>query len=735
MHLVKTPQEITLPKNQELLYFTVPEDTQWVPEKNIQLMNQVMHAGVARFGIEATADLIQWFIHGYQHQTDIVANALQSFFDNVEVVYTKKVTVEPHVLYSFHFSNAYVHPLKTVNDFVKTDPLTTVVGAMQKQLQGNEKVVFDITCAYPREELFTLGPKYINDASGGLLFKNPNWQHYSPWKEAIEKYRQLLFETVITLKIYAPTLKKTRYIVNQVYTALQVFNGPNQLLSQPTTNTHSLVLCMDELAALWHPPNTHFKHLKIAWSGDNICAPVGLRNNKKGVFLGENFCQNSFNPIHLQDEDRKRHMYVLGKSGMGKSTFMHTLIRQDISAGRGVAVLDPHGRLVKDVLQTSIPKDREEDVVVIDIADLEYPPPINPILLPEGDIERFLAAGQIAAILEKTEEGHHSRISDTLLNVLKTVALEECPTVIDVDNVLTDVAYRRKLLLKNTEYDIEKFWAEFDSKNPSTKNDLIGPVTQRMRQFYSNPLFRNIMCQPDPINFKELIASNKIILISLENAFGMTSFQQEFIGSILLTQIEMAHYSVARGKRNRLHEYYFYIDEVHTFTNAKNSLTDILSEARKWGLRLIVAHQYLDQLSSEVRAAVIGNVGAKAIFKIGFEDASRLSRELRPHYDDLALTNLDLYTAAVKVTHKKKDQTAFTLHSRLPAGEIDTPDSLAREYALRAQSIEGNEFKTRKFVDSWYKDRYQLKKNIKNDEGEPPLASPNQSKSWLTKDG
>ncbi|NJM40732.1 MAG: ATP-binding protein [Anaerolineae bacterium] len=276
------------------------------------------------------------------------------------------------------------------------------------------------------------------------------------------------------------------------------------------------VLCAHEVATLFHLPHSDFQTPTIAWR-DTARPSDAILNNTDGVVIGK----YREAEIHLPDEDRKTHVNIIGKNGTGKSTLMHNLIHRDIAAGKGVYVIDPHGTLIKDIVRGSIPDERMDDVVIIDVADEAYPPPLNPLAIP--DESGSIAVGQVTAIIDKMygEPSAATRWTNVMQAALSTLRFEQTPTVRDVTKLFTDTEYRLSLLNQHRE-DLDEvsyeFWEKYNAMTSEARKDELNyPVVHRMQSFYSSPTLYPIMCHPDTLDWRKLLASNKIILVSLKS--------------------------------------------------------------------------------------------------------------------------------------------------------------------------------------------------------------------------
>jgi hypothetical protein len=459
----------------------------------------------------------------------------------------------------------------------------------------------------------------------------------------------------------------------------------------------------EEIATAWHLPHQDFVGQNIHWlKGGQVRIPSQLQNRQGGVLVGSNSYGGNISPVRLSDNERLTHIHVLGKTGTGKSTLLHHMIHQDILSGKGVAVIDPQGKLVENLLRTSIPKGREQEVVVIDLANDEYPPPLNLLALPPGTNHNN-ASGRIMAML-----GKHGSFADTvtvaptLRAALVTLWQEPTPTVRDVVRVFTNEAYRNQLLAKVDHPVVEDFWEMFEAKNQGQREQLIAPIVTRMTDLYGNPYLYPSICHPDTLDFASLIAQRKIILISLGVDIGkIPDIDRYLLGSMLLFQIQIA---VMNGAA-KTNPFYLYVDEVHQFITSP--LSRMLSEVRQHNLSITLAHQYLDQLEGETLEAVMGTVGTMLVFQCGINDARALAPYLKPNFATDHLLSLDLYHAVISMRLGTQTLPAFNLITSEPiASKKPSQIDLVREQRIRKLSHQLYTPKTREDILAWLKKRY-----------------------------
>jgi RecA/RadA recombinase len=465
-----------------------------------------------------------------------------------------------------------------------------------------------------------------------------------------------------------------------------------------------LVLQQEEIAALWHLPYEGFSSSAIQWiTAKQVALPKALRALKTVSFLGYNRYGGQQQAVYLPLEDRTSHVTIVGKSGTGKSNLIHHLIADDIANGRGVCVVDPHGTLVSHILQTSIPKTRDRDVVVLDLANsLDgqfYPPPLNLLAKPDPTVEAGVAVGMLMDIFTKMYDSFaETRMASLLSNALMTLSVQPQPTLLDIERLFSEPIYRVELLDKMDNLMVKRFWSRFDAESLAQQQQMTAPLLRRLDSFYTNNTLLAITCHPTPIDLKSLMRQNKIILVSLAaDETKIQKLERELLGAVLVAQVQMAAMSGAIQRT----PYMLYVDEAQQLIST--SLPTMLSEARKYGLGLVLANQYYKQLAGETFDAVEGNVGTIIAFEVGESDARLIASYMKPAFTQSDLVALGKYRAAISLRYAGERQPAFSLET-LP---IQTPkDAIRREQYLRRLSVESYTPTPYSEVKKWLHQRY-----------------------------
>lgn len=716
-------------------HLRLPKTTSWEGARALQLTDQLLYAYQSLvFRIVAQAGRIEWQIVDLTGREPVgMEQAIRASYPTAEIETTPFDAFRPtdasvhRYLVKYQYAiPEFVAPIRYVDDLREPDPLAAVVQAMSG-LQADERIIYTLTVVGIADYAYKEGEKLItrNVYDGSLLglLRPQKVDRFIPEEQRVfaAKLGQRLYQCLLTVQIDAPERERLQSLLvidNQtVGFDHPQFNGIrwyDEKKSDPTVYVDSdekdlassdmglylsladpkqqtpqleqlrqdirLIFEPREIASLWHLPHTGFVANWITWTkATQVELPQVLMGKRAGVCLGINRVGRREEGVFITDTDRSTHSLVVGRTGMGKSNLLHHLIHQDIAQGRGVAVIDPHGDLVRRILSSSIPLTREADVVLLDLANEEYSIPLNPMRGLTGEV----AVARVSSILSMLYDdlGAMPQTADALENALLTLQSEPEATLRDVNRLFLDEAYRQTVLEQTQDEVAQEFWLDdFGSQTAAQQKQIGSPVIRRIRAFYRNPYLRAIICHPDGLDVARLIREQKIILVSLAaNEEHLPQREQRLIGALLLARLQMAVMSGAAS----VHRFYCYIDEVQHFVTS--SLDRVFSEARKFNLSLTVANQYLGQLTGKTLEAVMGNIGALVAFGCSDKDANELAHYTKPNFTPEMLLNLDRFHAAVWMRHNGEQQPAFSLN---PLAPLEIPaDAATRIVRIRATSI------------------------------------------------
>ena len=369
---------------------------------------------------------------------------------------------------------------------------------------------------------------------------------------------------------------------------------------------------------------------------DEIITPLGKTNFRKRESV-----------FGIKTDDRRRHIYVIGKTGSGKTTMMENMIIEDMIAGRGVGLIDPHGDFAEKILHF-VPEDRIDDVIYFNPGDVNFPIGFNP-LEKVGDEHRHIVASGLMGVFKKIWPDVWSARMEYILNNA-ILSLLEYPnsTILGVIRLLTDKDYRKEVVSGLEDPIIKNFWInEFSRYTQKLESEATASILNKIGQFVANPLIRNIIGQPhSTINIRKMMDEGKIFIANLSKG-RIGEDNSALLGAILITKMQLAAMGRVNIPEKERKDFYLYVDEFQNF--ATESFSSILSEARKYRLDLVLAHQYIEQLDEKVRPAVFGNIGTIVVFRVGAEDAEFLEKEFSPEFLATDLVNLSKYSIYIKL--------------------------------------------------------------------------------------
>ncbi|MFH1866789.1 MAG: type IV secretory system conjugative DNA transfer family protein [Patescibacteria group bacterium] len=433
---------------------------------------------------------------------------------------------------------------------------------------------------------------------------------------------------------------------------------------------NKIVLNSEELASLYHFPLPTTETPNIRWLGARR-APIPVNIPHEGITLGINRYRGDEMPVKIKTDDRRRHVYIIGKSGTGKSVLLQNMIVQDIKAGYGVGLIDPHGDLVEGVLG-QVPESRFNDVVIFNPSDVERPVGLNMLEYTNPEQMDF-AVQEMIAIFYKLfpPEMIGPMFEHNMRNVMLTLmADKEHPgTIADIPRMFTDKEFQKYKVTKVTDPVVRAFWEkEMAQTTDFHKSEMLGYLISKVGRFVENEMMRNVIGQPrSGFSFREIMDQQKILLVNLSK--GTTGeVNSSLLGLIVVSKLQMAAMSRASVAESARRDFYLYIDEFQNFIT--DSISTILSEARKYRLDLTIANQYLQQLvqgnDTKIRDAVLGTVGTLISFKIGIEDAELLAKEFAPVFSAHDLVNIEQYNAYVKLLVDNAPARPFNMKTSPP---------------------------------------------------------------------
>lgn len=465
-----------------------------------------------------------------------------------------------------------------------------------------------------------------------------------------------------------------------------------------TFDSAGFILNIEEVASIFHLPHTNVETPNIAYTNTKVGEPPAnlptLRNTpaEELSLFGSTTFRQANTKFGIKRVDRERHLYIIGKSGVGKSFMLNLLTLSDIYQNEGFAVVDPHGDYAQDIMKF-IPENRIKDVIYINPDDADFPVAFNPMEYTDENRRNNIASEIVGVLKKMFGDSWGPRLEHILRFTL--LALLETPdtTMLGITRMLTDKNYRKMIINNITDPVVKAFWVtEFASWNDKFAAEAVQPVLNKVGAFTAVPIVRNIIGQPkSSFSIRQAMDEGKILIVNLSRG-RIGEDNAAILGSLIITKIQLD--AMSRSDIENIAErrpFYLYVDEFQNF--ATESFAVILSEARKYGLRLTVANQYVSQMPEEVRDAVFGNVGSMVTFRVGADDAQYLSKYFEPVFEPLDLVNLDKRNIYVSMSIDGQTSVPFSAQSlNLPTPQFDHTQAIVEHsrqmYSMKRSDVE-----------------------------------------------
>lgn len=403
------------------------------------------------------------------------------------------------------------------------------------------------------------------------------------------------------------------------------------------------------------------------------------------TYLGETNWRNERKRFGIKGEDRRGHMLVIGKTGVGKSTLLANMILSDVYAGNGLAVIDPHGALIEETILPYIPDHRIKDVIYLNPADETGVVPFNLLERVDPKYHALVVSGIISIFKKIWFDSWGPRLEHVLRHCLLTLMQVPGSTILDVSSLLIDEMYRNQILVTIDDEGLQRFWRkEFLAYSAQYRADAISPILNKIGAFSGNAMLRKVIDRPhNTFDMRRVMDERKILLVNLSKG-RIGEDASSVLGALVITKIwltALSRQDIPEGERR---DFYLHIDEAHSITG---HFANMLSETRKYRVNATLAFQYLDQLEPQVRAALLGNVGTLIAFRVGAEDASYLAREFYPVFTEADFVNLPKYVMYLKLLIDGVPSQGFSAQSlsleRIEMGNTEQIIALSRRTYVR----------------------------------------------------
>lgn len=459
-----------------------------------------------------------------------------------------------------------------------------------------------------------------------------------------------------------------------------------RVLDQPN------LLTVDELATIYHLPMWNLETPNIAWvKAKKLEPPAELPTPREFddlTLLGQTNFRGMQKDFGIKTEDRRRHMYIIGKTGMGKSTVLENMIYDDIQKGRGVAVVDPHGELA-DKVTAMIPQHRINDAVIFDPSDVNHPVSFNMLEVKTPEHRPLVASGLVGVFKKMYADSWGPRLEYILRNCILALTEFEGATLLGIPRMLVDPVYREKVVENVSDPVVKAFWVdEFAKMSDKMRTEAISPIQNKVGQFLSSPVIRNILGQvKSSIDIRFAMDTKKIFVVNLSKG-KIGEDNSSLLGAMLITKFQLDAMSRADIDAHERQDFYLYVDEFQNF--ATDSFATILSEARKYKLNLVMANQYVQQMEEEVMYAVFGNVGTLITFQVGFDDAEYFSKQFGEVVMPADIISLPKYTTYIRLLVDNMPSKVFSAKMNPPV-DVDMTSALRKKVLKASRERYGKE--------------------------------------------
>ena len=614
-------------------------------------------------------DMVEKQIHGSYPDAQILEIEDYNLFENPgKVAYT-----------ALKLDKSYFFPIKTYRD-LPVDPLSSITSTLGKMREG-EGAAIQIIISPSADQWKKAGRSYITNTKKREA--NPETAKYSADQKELEAIEQEItkpaFKAYIRILAVSPTKEEAESHLANIVGSFSQFSSFNSFKEEkqrffkgmaivdfiyrqlPLIPFVPNVLTTEELATIFHFPNKSVETPSIHFLGARV-APAPANIPTSGLYIGKSVYRGIVRPVHIQGDDRRRHMYIIGKTGVGKSEFLKDMILQDIRAGYGVCFVDPHDTI--DMLLPLIPPERAEDVILFDPSDTERPMGLN-MLDAQTEEQKDLIVTSIIGLMYKLYDPNKTgiigpRFEHAIRNAMLTVMSERGNTFVEVVRILTDSSFVQELLPKVQDPIVRRYWTDQIAQTSDFhKSEVLDYIVSKFGRFVTNRMMRNIIGQSESaFSFRDVMDQGKILLISLAKG-KIGEDNSSFLGLILVPKILAAAMSRQDVPQDQRRDFYLYVDEFQNF--ATPDFGQILSEARKYRLNLTVANQFIGQIEEDVKNAIFGNAGTIISFRVGVSDANYLQHEFQPVFNEADLINVERFHAYVKTLINSEPTPPFSL--------------------------------------------------------------------------
>jgi len=641
---------------------------------------------------------IIFFVGAPRSHVDLIQKQIQSFYPNASIEPSSEFRIFKEGLEvscgSVSTARSFVFPIKTFREF-EYDSISTITNSLSKIGEGSRAAVqilvrpisqgwrgqldwmmrriqegkgIPLGVSWYNKVGYFLGQFNSSSAKGDDPLKKSTPIQEETLKLLTQKGAKTGFEVQIKILSMAKTKLEADSNLKNVFNGLSQFSAPDRngfkLHSVTDKNnflTHyilrsflgsrKMILNSEELASIYHFPSESLDTPGIRWFMAKR-APVSAALPKEGIVLGKNVYRGEEMLVRLKKADRRRHLYSIGMTGTGKTTLFESMILQDIRAGEGVAVFDPHGELVEKLI-SKIPRERAEDVIYFNPSDTARPLGLNLLEWKTKEQKDFLVQEAIQIFYKLFDPNQQGFVGPQFEHWMRNAALTlmDYPgggTLIEIPKLFTDDGFREDRVRALKDPVVKAFWVQQLAKTADFhKSEMYNYFISKFGRFMTNITMRNIIGQAkSAFDLREVMDSGKILLINLSKG-EIGEINSNLLGMIFVAKLFTSALSRSDLDEEKRRDFYLYVDEFQNF--ATDTFSSILSEARKFRLDLNITNQYIAQIPEPIRDAIIGNVGTLVSFRVGVPDAEFMAKEFEPVADQFDLNQIDAYNAYVKL--------------------------------------------------------------------------------------
>ncbi len=615
-------------------------------------------------------DLVEKQIHGaYPNASIKEVDEVNIFSENGKVEFA-----------SLSLKKSNYLPIKTYKD-LPTDGLSLITSGMSKMGEG-EGAMLQIIMRPEGDGWRKKGQSYIQNKKKKEA--DPDTASYDHDPKEIEQIKNKTekpgFRVSIRVVVSSPNEMTAKSHLNNIKGAFAQFSSgynsfsSNMLLLKhlfmidviyrylPFFDWGTSILNSEELATIFHFPNKTVETHHIKWLNAKH-APAPQAIPQEGTYLGKSVYRGTERKIYMGMKDRRRHTYIIGKTGTGKSEFLKELILQDIEAGFGVCAIDPHGEFVEDIMEL-MPPDRADDVIYFNPSDLQRPMGLN-IMEAHSEEQKHFVVSAVIGLMYKLYDPHRTgiigpRFEHAIRNGMLTVMAKEGGTFIELVRLLTDENFVKEMLPYVKDPVVKRYWTDQMAQTSDFhKSEVLDYIVSKFGRFITNKTMRNIIGQQQSaFDFREAMDEQKIVLCNLSKGI-LGEEDAKFLGLILVPKVLTAAMSRQDMPMHDRKDFFLYVDEFQNY--ATEDFATILAEARKYRLNLTVANQYIGQIDEDVKNAVFGNVGTMITFRVGTPDANFLQNEFAPTFTDKDLANIERFHVYIKTIVNNEPMPPFSM--------------------------------------------------------------------------